>query len=105
MGNYTETFPTQIVISNLGCGPTERRRRTVINTYPVELTFKMDRTQATALTTFFMGSANYGTTPFTWTHPRTGVDIKTQFLRPPELTADMYYTYTVKVSFQLTHQL
>ena len=101
LGNYSETFTNQTVISNLSGGPTERRRRTVINTYPIDVVFKMNKTQATTFVNFYKTSVHYGASLFTWTHPVTGATISAHFITAPQLTAETFDWYSIKVALQI----
>lgn len=101
MGNYDENFSPQTIISQFDVGPIRHRRRSTLKTYPISCTFKMTRTQVNTFLSFYDTGCAKGTSLFTWTHPATGEALQAHFLDPPQVTADMYYYYTVRTNLQI----
>lgn len=86
LDNFRETVPDTVLRTEMEQGPAKLRQRTMAAVRTLAVSYLLDKTQVTALETFYLTTLSGGITPFDFAHPRTAATVSCRFVKPPEYT-------------------
>lgn len=100
---YEETMRGGQDRSSIEGMPMIQRQRSPAQPKPIQMTFQFTNTQYDAFQAFYRTELGHGAVAFTWTHPRTNVICRIQFIggQPPRGVAVGYNTYRVECSAEI----
>jgi len=81
---YAETPPDLVIRSQVDQGPAKVRLRYTSGPRTFKFAVEMTKTELATFDSFFTSDCTYGTTSFTWTHPRTGSSATFRFVGVPQ---------------------
>ncbi len=84
---YSEVLQDPVARTSMDAGaPKTRLRFTAVSTY-INGMLKLTAAEANTLDTFYKSDLFFGSTSFTWLHPRTGAACTMKFRKPPVFSA------------------
>lgn len=99
--HYAETMGETSLRTEMEAGPAKVRRRTTAAVRRFALGYLLNKTEVSALETFYHDTLEGGTLRFDFTHPRTGSTVACRFASPPHYkTANGEY-YHVRIELEV----
>lgn len=81
--SFTEGLPDRVIKSNMDVGPAKKRRRTVLASYPINFTCRIEMSDVDEFRQFYLDN---DVAIIDFEHPRTGNTLKARFNSVPTLS-------------------
>jgi hypothetical protein len=100
---YEETMRAGQNRSSIEGLPLIQHQRSSAQPKPIKLMFQMTNGQYDIFQAFYRSDLGFGALPFQWTHPRTNVICRIQFIggQPPRGSAAGYDTYRIECDAEI----
>lgn len=103
---YEETFPDEVLRTQMDAGPAKVRRRFTAGTRPFSVQVPLTATQVADFDSFFLNDIAAGALSFDWVHPRTQAAATLRIVTPspPKLAGESgggSSTFVLSFSFEI----
>jgi len=100
LDGFHETPPKTALRTDMEQGPAKVRLRTTAGVRTMSLKYLMNKTQVTALETFYLATLQGGALTFDFIHPRNNGTISCRFTKPPEYATSNGNFFKVSVELE-----
>lgn len=83
MASYAEAVQDPTIRSEMDTGPPKVRRRWTATITTLSASWRVTGEVLENFLAWYRSAISYGTTPFSWTHPRTGDPVTARLVGPP----------------------
>ena len=94
---FSEGLPDRVIKSQMDVGPAKKRRRTILASYNIAFTCRIESFDVDEFKTFYLDN---DVLPFDFKHPRTNKIVKARFNNVPEIKLNEL-SYTANVELEI----
>jgi hypothetical protein len=101
LDGFRETVPNTVIRTDMEQGPAKVRLRTTAAARAMSVSYLMNKTQVTALETFYLATLQGGALAFDFVHPRSNAVVSCRFTKPPEYATSNGNFFKVAIELEV----